>query len=135
MGNCRDFEYLEQCRKEGGEYLSIIPSLPYKSEIVRSALKGASFYVEVGFEPPGLSAIEAGLAGCRLLLSDSSWSREYFGDLAVYVDPSDISSIENGMEEVLKLEKNSQTLTSSLHKYCLPESLDPFLHILRKVVS
>lgn len=133
VGDTRQADYIEKCKKVGGEFLTIIPSLPYNSQIVRSALNGALFYIEVGQEPPGLSAIEAGLTGAKLLLGDSSWAREFFGENAIYVDPSIISSIESGIDDVFNIEKCNKSLVESLKKYCLPESLDPLLNILKKL--
>lgn len=134
VGNCRDINYLEQCIAEGGEDLIVLPSLPYRSELVRSALSGAKFYIEVGHEPPGLSAIEAGLSGCNLVLSDSSWSREHFGFHAILVDPNDIVSIKNGIERALTCVNETTDLVSILKKYCLPDSISPLLEMLEDTV-
>ncbi|MDD1782480.1 glycosyltransferase [Enterovibrio sp. ZSDZ35] len=134
VGNCRDQEYLDRCVDEGGDDLIVLPSLPYRSQLVRSALSGAKFYIEVGHEPPGLSAIEAGLSGCNLVLSDSSWSREHFGYQAILVDPNDITSIKNGIERALTCERETSDLVSSLRKYCLPDSISPLLEMLEDTV-
>lgn len=131
VGNSRDDQYLDECKKVGGNDLVVIPSLPYRSELVRSALSGAEFYIEIGFEPPGLSAIEAGLCGCKLVLSDSSWSREHFGDNATYVHPEKIECIKKGIEKI-SLESNNRDLPNQLKKYCLPESISPLLQMLKE---
>lgn len=134
IGRSREDSYLEKCIELGGENLLVIPGLPQKSEIVRSALQESMFYIEVGHEPPGMSAIEAGLSGCRLVLSDSSWSREHFGDHAIYADPASDHSIDNAVEQILSAEPNTDELISSLEKYCLPKAADPVIDILKSVV-
>jgi hypothetical protein len=112
-----------------------IRSLPQKSEIVRSALQEALFYIEVPYEPPGLSAIEAGLAGCRLLLSDSEWSREHFGEAAVYADPTSDESISQAIDEVITTPHDVDKLRLDLDRFCLPGALDPLIGMLRGLVA
>lgn len=134
VGNCRDQDYLDECIRVGGDDLIVIPSLPHKSELFRSALKGAIFYIEVGFEPPGLSAIEAGLCGCNLIVSDSSWSREHFLKGALYVDPNDVSSIEKAIDMMLSGYEPDINLRSKLESYCLPGSIEPLLKMLKGTI-
>lgn len=135
VGSCRDPEYLEQCLQIGGDDLVVIPSLPHKSELFRSALKGAMFYIEVGYEPPGLSAIEAGLCGCKLIVSDSSWSREHFGEGVLYADPANISSIEKAVYQISSGHDFDTGLQSLLMKFCLPNSVKPLLAMLKGKVD
>jgi glycosyltransferase involved in cell wall biosynthesis len=135
VGNCRDSEYLNECVQVGGDDLIIISSLPHKSELFRSALKGAEFYIEVGHEPPGLSAIEAGLCGCKLIISDSSWSREHFAEGAIYVDPLDGSSIASAIDNVLSGYEPVIDVQSKLKNYCLPGSIEPLLEMLKAKVN
>lgn len=135
VGNNRDETYLQECIEVGGDDLIVIPSLPHKSELFRSALKGAEFYIEVGYEPPGLSAIEAGLCGCSLIVSDSSWTREHFGEEAVYVDPSDPRSIETAIDRVLLGEFPNIELQKRLEKYRLPSAIMPLLEMLKGAID
>src|SRR5690606_25344208 len=46
-----------------------------------------------------IAALEAAASGTKLVLSDRSSEREYFGDFADYVDPSDLVSLR---EKTLK---------------------------------
>ncbi|NMP27995.1 glycosyltransferase family 4 protein [Rahnella sp. SAP-1] len=131
VGSARTKSYLQACLDAGGEDILVIPNLPYKSEIVRSALQGAMFYIEVGHEPAGLSAIEAGLSGCKLVLSDSEWSREHFGDNAFYADPKSKESLSNAVDAVLAADLSSTALTDSLQRFCLPKAADPLINILQ----
>lgn len=50
-------------------------------------------------ETTGLSSLEAGLAGCNLVITDRGDTREYFDDMAYYCDPGSEASIR---ETVLK---------------------------------
>ena len=61
---------------------------------VRSLFARASIFAEPAlYEPFGLSALEAALAGCALVLGDIDSLREVWGDAAVYVDPRDPAAI------------------------------------------
>ncbi len=135
VGHSRNESYYNECRKAAGDNMLFIKSLPQKSEIVRSALQEALFYIELPYEPPGLSAIEAGLSGCRLLLSDSEWSREHFGDSAVYANPSSDEAISNAVDKVLAMPKNQSRLAQDLERFCMPQALDPLVEILQRLTK
>lgn len=50
------------------------------------------------FETPGLSNLEAGLAGARLVVTPRGCTREYFGDDAGYAEPLSVRSIVRALE-------------------------------------
>ena len=134
VGRHRDEEYYAACKSEGVDHVIFIEGLPPKSEILRSALQNSLFYIELSHEPPGLSAIEAGLSGCRLLLSDSEWSREYFKDFAVYAKEDDENSIAYAIDDVLSRSRNQGELVKEMDRFCLPNSLDPLIDSLKELV-
>ncbi|PWG78720.1 glycosyltransferase family 4 protein [Pararcticibacter amylolyticus] len=49
------------------------------------------------FETTGLSSLEAGIMECNVVVTKKGDTEEYFGDLAYYCDPDDISSIRNAV--------------------------------------
>lgn len=130
VGHGREESYLEQCRQVADGGVLFIKSLPQKSEIVRAALREALFYIEVSHEPPGLSAIEAGLAGCHLLLSGSDWATEHFGDLATYADPTSDEDIARAVDEMMAMRLNNSRLSEELKRFCLPGAADTLIDIL-----
>jgi hypothetical protein len=135
VGKYRDKDYYDACRKAGGDEVSFIDSLPQRSEIVRSAFQNALFYVELSLEPAGLSALEAGLSGCRMLLTDSEWSREHFMGYSEYVDPQSSVSISAGIERVLERPAFNEALRTQMTVYCFPSALEPLLQVLRKAAG
>jgi len=134
VGTARSKSYLQSCLDAGGDGILVIPNLPYKSEIVRSALQGAIFYIEVGYEPAGISAIEAGLSGCKLVLSDSEWSREHFGNDAFYADPRSEESLIKAVDAVTDQRFNKSPLNESLRRFCLPQAIQPLVDILKSLI-
>jgi glycogen synthase len=60
------------------------------AEGVADWLSRASIYaLPARYEPFGLSALEAALSGCALVLGEIPSLREVWGDAALYVDPAD----------------------------------------------
>lgn len=53
------------------------------------------------YEPFGLSALEAGLAGCALVLGDISSLREIWGDAALFVAPDDSDALRGALESLI----------------------------------
>src|SRR5690606_16489300 len=135
VGKYRDKAYYDACRREGGCDVVFIESLPQRSEIVRSAFQNARFYVELSLEPAGLSALDAGLSGCRLLLSDSDWSREHFLNHAEYVDPLSADSISAGVQRVLQRPAFNNELREHVSAYCFPSAMEPLIAALVKAAA
>ncbi|MBX3379457.1 MAG: glycosyltransferase family 4 protein [Phycisphaeraceae bacterium] len=84
--------YAERVRSEGGPNVRFLdPCAPeqllahYRSNLVHACV---SWY-----ETPGLASLEAGVCGCRLVLTPGGCTREYFGEHAVYADPACEKSI------------------------------------------
>ncbi len=133
VGGHRDAGYYRTCQQEGGDDVVFIDGLPARSELMRSALQESTLFVECSHEPPGLSAIEAGLAGCRLVVSDSPWSREHFADLAHYCDPGSQASIRNAVLQGLAAGPSDQRLAEHLQPHCSETSVDRVVDILREL--
>lgn len=54
------------------------------------------------YEPFGLSALEAALCGCALVLGDIPSLREVWGDAALYVDPEDDDALEAALSIIIE---------------------------------
>ena len=68
----------------GGELGHVAPG-----RLAELYARAAIFAEPARYEPFGLAALEAGLAGCALVLGDVASLREVWGDAAVFVDPRD----------------------------------------------
>jgi glycosyltransferase involved in cell wall biosynthesis len=134
VGKSRDDAYYQLCKEVGEKGVYFINSLPLKSEIMRSALQNALFYIELSEEPPGLSAIEAGLAGCKLVLSNSDWTREIFSGAATLCDPVDQAEIITAVKIALNSNKN-MNLSKKLMRHCDDEIALKIIQILIKVAD
>lgn len=54
------------------------------------------------YEPFGLSAVEAGLSGCALVLGDIPSLHEVWGEAAVYVPPNDPAAIAEALNGLIR---------------------------------
>lgn len=53
-------------------------------------------------ETTGLSCLEGALAGCRVVITNRGYAREYFGEMAFYCNPADINSIQEAVIKAYK---------------------------------
>lgn len=67
---------------ENVELLGPLPSATLAAEMARAAI----YALPARYEPFGLSALEAALSGCALVLGDIPSLREVWGDAALFVD-------------------------------------------------
>lgn len=96
-GAVRDHAYFEDCKRLAGANVRFMPAMPFGSELHLSALKNCEFLVELPFDFPGTSALEAAALGRRLLLTRCDWSNEMLGDACIQVDVHDESAIRSAV--------------------------------------
>lgn len=63
--------------------------------------RASVFALPARYEPFGLAALEAGLAGCALALGDIPSLREVWGDAALFVDPDDDEALADALQTLL----------------------------------
>lgn len=100
-GRVRDETYAERCREEAGPNVHFIPPMAFGSELHLSALWHSALFVELPLDFPGTSAVEAAVAGCRLLLTCCPWTEEMLGGTCTQVAPDDVAAIRNAVKNVL----------------------------------
>lgn len=103
----KDYEAL--CRREAGPRVYFLGHFPMDSEMLRSAYAACdTFVLPSWFETPGLAALEAGLAGAKVVITQGGATREYFGDDARYVNPLSLPDIRLKMTAAGKESKNGR---------------------------
>lgn len=100
----------EPGRREGEVEGDRDPGAPggvnYLGRLSAAELRGwfarASVYaLPARYEPFGLSALEAGLSGCALVLGDIPTLREVWGEAAIYVPPGDATALRTALSGLL----------------------------------
>ena len=93
------------CRHPGGQWASFthvhclgkLDVARMQTELQESAI----YALPARYEPFGLSALEAGLCGCALVLGDIPSLREVWGDAAVFVEPGDQDALANTLNALI----------------------------------
>ena len=65
------------------------------TQIADELAAAAIYMLPAKYEPFGLSALEAALSGCALVLGDIPTLREIWGDAAIYIDTNDAPALAN----------------------------------------
>jgi len=88
-GGERRFEHVQS--------LGLLSSMQLRERFARSAI----YALPARYEPFGLSALEAALSGCALVLGDIPSLREVWGDAAVFVDADDLGEVAATLNELI----------------------------------
>lgn len=100
--------YGEACIREAQKHkhILVIDGLKNDDALLASAYAAADVFVLPSlFETPGIAALEAALAGAKIVITPYGGTKEYFGDEAVYVEPGSVSSIREGILAALQRPK------------------------------
>ena len=96
-------EVLSRCKT-----INWIDELAFDSPLLASAYAACNvFALPSRFETPGIAALEAGLAGAKIVITPHGGTKEYFGTMAEYINPYSVDSIQNGIVSALNRKKNS----------------------------
>ncbi len=88
-------DYTKLCFEEGQSNVFFINEIPHNNPLLASAYAAARvFALPSSEETPGISALEAGLAKCSIVITERGGTREYFKNFARYVNPYSIEDIK-----------------------------------------
>ena len=110
IGRIEDNEYGRKCLElaEHNPRLLILDTIPNDSPLLASAYAAADVFVLPSqFETPGIAALEAGLAGAKIVITKYGGTEEYFGSYAEYVEPTSWELIHHGITTALNKKKDS----------------------------
>lgn len=96
IGSRPDAEYFAECRAAAGENVHFLEAMPPPA--LADAYAAAKVHVLASWwEQAARSPMEAGMAGCNLVLTENCPAREYFGDECYLCDPGDLLSIRDAV--------------------------------------
>ena len=107
---------------------------------IASRLAEAAIYaLPARYEPFGLSALEAGLSGCALVLGDIPSLREVWGDAALYAAPDDLDALREAIlrltsDAPLRHEMSARALAQA-RAYTLERMADGYLSAYRMLIA
>lgn len=86
--------YYDACVREAGPQVHFLGEVPHQSKLLASAYAACNtFLLATWLETPGLAAMEAGLAGAKVVVTAEGATKEYFLDYVSYVRPDSLSDI------------------------------------------
>lgn len=126
--------YYEKCRKVAGGRVLFLDGMDHEG--LRHAFAAARVHVLPSWlETPGLSSLEAGLAGCNIVVTDRGSTAEYFGDMAWYCEPGDISSIRETVLTAYRAPRNDRLRQRIMERFtwrqAARQTLDAYEYVLR----
>jgi glycosyltransferase involved in cell wall biosynthesis len=109
IGESKDPDYLEQCRREAARgNVTILGGLSGEPELLTSAYAACDvFALPSDYETPGIAALEAALAGAKIVITAKGGTREYFGRFAEYVEPRSEESLVSALRIARQRPKNA----------------------------
>lgn len=108
IGRIEDNAYGRLCLEEAKKNprLRIIESLPNDSDLLASAYAACDVFVLPSqFETPGIAALEAALAGAKIVITKNGGTHDYFGNDALYVNPASDDDIKQKILTALQKPK------------------------------
>lgn len=110
-------DYSQQCKAEakGSPNIDFLDAIAHDDPLLPSAYAAAKvFALPSTLETPGIAAIEAGLAGARVVVTPVGGPTEYFKELAYYPDVNSPADIEKKIQSAWNDQKNPNTLKEHL---------------------
>jgi len=136
IGHVRDADYCQQVMKIGGDKVIYLGPLPHDSVLLRSAYQACDvFCLPSTLETPGLAALEAHAAGCRIAITEVGSTREYFSNSVVYLDPKDVVSIAQAIRDALIFQNLGDEHDSISQSICWSSVISPLVNIYASVSS
>lgn len=127
--------YFAKCQKEGIGFATFIPTLENKDPLLKSAYGACGLFVLQGwFETPGLAALEAALAGAKIIVTKGGSTREYFEDHVDYVDPSSPEDIAQKIVKNLAIERNGFLKDHVLNNFTWEKTIKKLVGLYKEML-
>jgi glycosyltransferase involved in cell wall biosynthesis len=111
IGRIEDSPEAKRClvRAKQNQRLLVLDNISHDSELLASAYAACSvFALPSQFETPGIAALEAALAGARIVITKYGGTKMYFGEDAEYVEYKSVPSIRQGILRALEKPSSEQ---------------------------
>lgn len=138
IGSLFDDKYSTKCKKliEESQNIIWVDTLKHNDPLLASAYSAAKvFALPSLYETPGLSALEAAICNCNIVITPYGGTKEYFGDFAEYPDPFNINLIKNTIEKALQKDFNPNLSEIILKKFNWSTIASDTLDAYKKVIS
>lgn len=137
IGDVKDNNYYSSCLNEArnNKRVHFIKGLHHEDPLLKSAYAACdTFVLPSYYETPGLTALEAGLAGAKLIVTKEGSTMEYFKDNAAYFSPFSTKSIVAALRDSQYREKDSKVSKFILKNYTWDVVARETLKAYKKIV-
>lgn len=108
--------YFDACRENAGNKLEITGFIP-QNELIKKYAGAEVHALPSWFETTGLSSLEAGAMGCKLVVGTGGDTKDYFKNFAWYTDAMDENSLEKALVGALEGKYTPSLRELILEKY------------------
>lgn len=134
IGPNSDAQYYEMCKNTADDNIIFIDQIKHYE--LPSAYAAAKVHVLPSwFETPGLSSLEAGLAGCNVVTTDRGSTKEYFMNMVNYCNPSSEDSINKSILDAYNKPKGDILRNHILNNYVWDIAANKTLEAYKKVLN
>lgn len=134
----REEQYFEDCKKMAQSVANIkmIGFLSHDSPELRSAYAAAKvFALPSNFETPGLSALEAGLSGCNIVITSQGSTKEYFREYAWYVNHESYSDLKRKLKDANEHPKSPELKKIISQNYTWKQTAEKTLQAYSSILN
>ncbi|MBO6793288.1 MAG: glycosyltransferase [Balneolaceae bacterium] len=120
IGDFYNDTYSQECVSlaEQAQNVHLIPTLDHDDPLLESAYAACEvFCLPSLFETPGIAAMEAALAGAKIVITKEGGTKEYFGEHAFYSNPHSDESLKIGFQSALEAPKSDALKNRILSNY------------------
>ena len=138
IGRIYPSEEAEICLEEGkkNKNLTIITGFDHDSAMLASAYAASSvFALPSMYETPGIAALEAGIAGAKIVITPHGGTKDYFKDMATYIDPYNIISIRNGIEIALNQDSDDRLKNHIINNFLWQKVAEQTANIYQQILE
>ena len=138
IGRIEDNEYGRACLESAKKNprLLILDNIPHESELLASAFAACDvFALPSYYETPGIAALEAALAGAKIVITKNGGTKDYFGEYAQYVEPTSAELIGHGIVTALNRPKDDILRERIKREFLWERVAEKTLQVYQKVVS
>lgn len=129
-------QYYQQCQKAADKNVLFLNRLDHNSSLLSSAYAACSVFILQGwFETPGLVALEAGLAGAKLAVTNQGSTYEYFKDYVQYFNPASPKDIKNAIYRALTIQKDDKLKNHIRNNFLWANSADATIAAYQKIFN
>lgn len=131
-----NLSYYKLCKKYANNNIKFLGEIPHESEMLRSVYSAAKcFALPSWLETPSISALEAGLAGCNMVITDRGSTKEYFDEMVYYCNPKDIKTIRKGIDLAMNSKKQNLLSKHILKKFSWESIAKNTLEEYKKIIN